>query len=139
MPGAGNVALAWVAGVAAPAGVLVRPADVDDREVGIAEPRMQLLPGRNRLEMGVELDALRLEIDDAGLELAAPAGKSAGEDGHARMACELRHLGGRAGRDAVAAVVENKALLTRHAVAPEPQGDLAGKRFEDFPIRGRRG
>src|SRR6476646_7988508 len=105
-----DVPLPRVAGVPAAAVELVLAADVEDRQAGIVEPLVQLLPGRHGLEPRLERGLRLLQLDRALLELARPGRDAAGQHGDLRMAGHERRLLRGGGADAVAAVVEDEAF-----------------------------
>ena len=113
-------------------------AHVEDRQGGILEPLEQLVPGRHRLGPRLQARPRLLQLDRSRLEVAGPAGDAARQDRHLRMARELGGLGRRRGADAVAAVVEDEALLAGDAVAPEPALHLDRELVDGLRARERR-
>src|SRR5207245_1900006 len=108
---AGDVTLSRVARVTALPAEFVLAADVEEHEARVTQPGGDLLPRRHGVEPRLELGAGLVELHDAGLELALPACHSAREHRHPGMAGELGDQQRRGGGDAVAAVVEDEALL----------------------------
>src|SRR5437867_3606918 len=88
-PRAGDVRLAGIARRAGAARVLLGGAHVEDRQVGVVEPVSNLLPGRHRLEAGLEARLRLLQLDRPGLDLAGPRGDPAGQDRDVRVSGEL--------------------------------------------------
>src|SRR5690242_12706507 len=69
VPCAGDVSLARVARLTFASGELARPAHVEDRQLGVVEPRAQLVARRQRVESRVERRLDRLELGRTLLEL----------------------------------------------------------------------
>jgi len=120
-----DVPLARVALVAAPACVLVRRPNVEQRQRLVAEAGHQLLARRQRVRVRLEVGlAHRLELDRSLLELPLPPRDAAEEDRHLGVSGELGHLRRRHRADAVAAVEQHESFAARDPVAPQAQGDL---------------
>ncbi len=149
-PRAGDVPLTRIAVVAAAAGVLVRRAHVEEQERLVAEPRRQLLPGRQRVQVRHERRLPhRLELDRPLLQLGRPAGDAAEQDRDLRVPRQLRHLRCRHRADAVAAIDEHEPLLAGDPVTAQTKRDLlrqllrrrlvgaGGRRAEDERARAR--
>jgi hypothetical protein len=112
--------------------------DVEDQQVGVVEPARDLVACWHRSVIRLERRFHRLQLDLAGLRLAAPGRQAAEEHCNARMPGELRHLRGGHRADAVAAVVENQPLLAGDAVTPEAQGHLRRERLQQVAVAHRR-
>src|SRR5439155_23315611 len=91
---AGDVALPRVARRPGLAVVLLRPADVEDRELRVVEPAGKPRMCRQSLRPRLELRLHRLELGRSLVQLARPAGDAAEQHGDARVAGELGELRG---------------------------------------------
>src|SRR5439155_13946900 len=122
---AGDVALPRVARRSGLARVLLRAADVEDRQRRVVEPRRELRVGRQRLGARLELRLHGLELRRTLLEVARPAGDAAEQNRDARVAGQLGELRRRHRAHSVSAVVEHERLLPGDPVAAEAKADLA--------------
>jgi hypothetical protein len=119
------VPLPWIAGAPLLPRVLLLAPDVEQREQRIAEPRLDLLPRRQRTRVCLERAlAHRLELDRPFDELARPRRHASEQDRDVRMPGELGHLRRRHRADTVAAIDEHEALRTGDAVSAQAQRDL---------------